>query len=74
MRTHFESNNGVWKYLNSVTFMENGFAFKKLGKCYEHHMKKGLFEDQAILGLCQIKNPNIVVDSENELFLSHYIV
>tara|TARA_B100001989_G_scaffold252838_1_gene236497 strand:- start:1688 stop:2602 length:915 start_codon:yes stop_codon:yes gene_type:complete len=72
MCAHFESNNGLWKYLNSGTFMGSGIALKKLGQCYEHHMKKGQFEDQAILGLCQVENPNIVVDSESELFLSHY--
>jgi len=72
MCAHFESNNGTWRYLNSGTFMGSGFALKKLGQCYKHHMKKGQFSDQAILGLCQVENPNIVVDSESELFLSHY--
>lgn len=72
MCNNFESNNGLWKYPNSGTFMGSGKALKKLATCYLHHMKQGHFEDQAILGLCKVENPNLVVDSESELFLSHY--
>lgn len=65
-------HSGLWKYPNAGVLMGTGRALKGLARCYLFHMRRGHFDDQAILGLCALGDARVVVDTESELFLSHY--